>query len=149
LLAAQVAFAVLLISAAAGVSSTLVSLARIDPAFMADGVLTMQLAPPVRYATLEGRAAFVERVLDRVEQLPGVARAGTTQTTWRPLASMQARIQLENGPPDLNDNLYTHFRHVTPGSPRSLPFDDDARSIYASRWARTRHQSYGWWCRMP
>jgi putative ABC transport system permease protein len=121
LLAAQVAFAVLLISAAAVVSSTLFRLARTDPGFVAEGVLTMQLAPPVRYPTAEGRAAFVERVLDRVEQLPGVTRAGTTQTTWRPLASMQARIQLENGPPDLNDNLYTHFRHVTPGYFDVLP----------------------------
>ena len=83
--------------------------------FVADGVLTMQLAPPVRYATPEGRALFVERVLNRVEQLPGVARAGTTQTTWRPLASMQARLQIENGPPDLTDNLFTNIRHVTPG----------------------------------
>ena len=135
LLAVQVAVAVLLISAAAVVSSSLFRLARIDPGFVAEGVLTMQLAPPVRYATPEGRALFVERVLNRVEQLPGVARAGTTQTTWRPLASMQARLQIENGPPDLTDNLFTNIRHVTPGYFDVLrvrvlegrPFDDRDR----------------------
>jgi putative ABC transport system permease protein len=115
LLTVQVAFAVLLVSTAAMVGTSLYRLHRIDPGLVADSVLTMQLAPPVRYPTVQERAAFLSRVLERVEQLPGVVRAGTTQTTWQPLASMQTRIELEDRPLELEENVITNVRHVTSG----------------------------------
>jgi len=113
LLTGQVAIAVLLVSIAAMVGTTLHRLQRTDVGLSTDGVLTMQLAPPVRYRTVEERAAFLSRVLEHVRQLPGVVQVGTTQTTWR--FSMATRVQLEDRPLDPEEAVLTNMRHVTAG----------------------------------
>jgi predicted permease len=115
LLAAQLACAVILLSTAAVVSASFARLNRTDPGFDYRDVLTLQLAPPARLPQPQARAQFVARVLDRIEEIPGVIAAGTTQTTWRLLSSMQSRIEIEGRPATEQENTFVNIRHVTPG----------------------------------
>jgi putative ABC transport system permease protein len=114
LLAVQVAFAVALLSVAAVVGVTLQRLSRANPGFDPHRVVTMQLAPPARYTDVASRANFVERALDSIAAMPGVVAAGTTQTTWQPLTSMQTALEVE-GQPDTGAQRFVNVRHVTGG----------------------------------
>jgi len=112
----QIAMAVALLC---GAGTLLVSLDRLLAAptgFTSDGVLTMQLTlRPAKYGDVRTRADFVHLMLERVSAIPGVASAGTTQTTFMPNESMQTALYTDSRPvlPDTADSA--HIRHVTPG----------------------------------
>jgi putative ABC transport system permease protein len=77
LVVAQIALAVVLLSAAGLMLNTIANLARVNPGFAADHVLTFRVALPVqRYAAPAARVAFVTDLLERLSELPGVQRAG-------------------------------------------------------------------------
>src|SRR5581483_2663234 len=121
LVTAQIALAIVLLCASGALLTSLDRLLRASPGFRADGVLTMQLMlPPVRYPDAPARARFVARLLDAVGAVPGIAAAGTTQTTFMPNESMQTLLwidgrSIESGQPDTSN-----IRHVTPGYFRAL-----------------------------
>jgi putative ABC transport system permease protein len=115
LLGGQLGVSVLLLGAAGTLAVGLIRLSQIDPGVDSQSVLTMQLAPPARFPQAQERAAFVARVLDRVREVSGVMAAGTTQTTWQLMASMQTRIEIEGRPLSPDDNTVVHIRHITPG----------------------------------
>jgi putative ABC transport system permease protein len=111
----QVAFAVVLLSAAGAVAATFLRLAQADPGFDSHQVLTLQLAPPSRYPTPQQRAAFVARVLDRIAEIPGVTAAGSTQTLWQSGTSMSSPVEIEGLAATAEENVFANIRHVTPG----------------------------------
>ena len=81
LVAAQVAFAFMLLAGAGLLLASFQKVVAIDPGFDAEGVLTARVAPPrVRYPDEAARRTFAARFLDGVRALPGVESAGLTTT---------------------------------------------------------------------
>ena len=77
LVVAQIALAVVLLSAAGLMLNTIGKLARVNPGFAADHVLTFRVAlAGQRYNTPAARVAFVSDLLERLSGVPGVRRAG-------------------------------------------------------------------------
>jgi predicted permease len=115
LVGAQVALSLVLLGLAGVVVSSMQRLNRTDPGFVADGVLTLQLAPPARYPDVQGRAGFLDRVLTRIAEIPGVEAAGSTQTTFDPNSTMTTRAEIGGQSADANATMQVNIRHVTPG----------------------------------
>jgi len=65
------------------------------------------------YPDAPARASFVQRMLERVGQVPGVIAAGTTQSTFLPNQSMSTMAFIEGVTADQPERL--HIRHITPG----------------------------------
>jgi len=81
LVAAQVAFAFVLLIGAGFLLASFVQMIAVDPGFEPDGVLTAQLTlPDARYQEDADVVAFYSRLLERVRAVPGVARAGMTDS---------------------------------------------------------------------
>jgi putative ABC transport system permease protein len=77
LLAAQVAFALVLVTGGLRVASGYAATNRIDPGFDVSDTLTMQLTlPRSRYADGTAHVRFAEGVVEQVYGLPGVTAAG-------------------------------------------------------------------------
>ena len=114
LVGAQVALSLVLLGVAGVVVSSMQRLNRTDPGFEAGGVLTLQLAPPARYPDVQGRASFLDRVLARITEIPGVEAAGSTQTTFEPNSTMTTRAEIGGQPSDAA-TMQVNIRHVTPG----------------------------------
>lgn len=115
LVVAQVALSLVLLGLAAVVLSSMQRLNRTDPGFDADGVLTLQLAPPARYPDAQSRANFVERVLARISEIPEVQAAGSTQTTFELNSTMTTRAEVEGRTDKPGELVQVNIRHVTPG----------------------------------
>ena len=77
LVVTEVALAVVLLVGAGLFLRTLSSLVRVDPGFQPAGTIAMGLFLGVRPP--EARIAAIDRILDRVEAVPGVKAAGTIQ----------------------------------------------------------------------
>jgi predicted permease len=77
LVAGQVSLGLLLVFGAALFARSFTNLARIDPGFDADDLLTFRLSlPAATYPGAARRALFHQELLDRLEALPGVEAAG-------------------------------------------------------------------------
>jgi putative ABC transport system permease protein len=132
LLGAQIMFAVLLLGSAGMIASGFRDLNRTDPGFDYRHVLTLQLAPPARYPQPQARGQLISRMLERIEQIPGVVSAGSTQTNWRLRATVAATVVVEGYAPAPGENVLANVRHLTPGYFRTLrprieagrPFDE-------------------------
>jgi predicted permease len=115
LVAAQIALSLVLLGVAGVVLSSMQRLNRADPGFVADRVLTLQLAPPARYPDAASRAGFLERVLSRISEIPEVEAAGSTQSTFQLAATMTTRAEIEGRALQPGDVMQINIRHVTPG----------------------------------
>ena len=115
LVAAQVGLSLVLLGLAGVVLSSMQRLNQVDPGFDADHVLTMQLAPPARYPDAQARAAFLERVLTRVAEIPEVQAVGTTQTTFVPNTTMTTRAEIAGLAGEPGSLMQVNIRHITPG----------------------------------
>lgn len=81
LVAAQVAFACVLLAGAGLLLASFSRLVAVDPGFEPEGVLTARVAlPEVRYPDGAAQRAFAERWLERVRAVPGVEAAGLTDS---------------------------------------------------------------------
>jgi predicted permease len=70
----------LLVSSALLIES-LARVYRVDPGFQVSNLLTMRLTPsPVRYDTVQKRAAFYGSLIDQISSLPGVSNAAISRT---------------------------------------------------------------------
>lgn len=80
LVAVQVAIAVVLLVGASLMTRTVVALARVDPGFSIDRLVTFRTDPPwTRYGGTEAIALFYRRAVERLQALPGVVAATTNQ----------------------------------------------------------------------
>jgi predicted permease len=79
LLALQVALSVTLLVVTALLVTSFIRLLRIDPGFSAEGVVAVDIAPLAsRYPDTAQRASLYDRILARVDRLPGVRSAAFT-----------------------------------------------------------------------
>jgi putative ABC transport system permease protein len=86
LVVSEVGLAIVLLTGAALMIRSFENLVHLDPGFRAEHVLVLRT--PLRmqdYASQSQRTAFYDRVLEKVEHLPGVLAAG--YTTWVPLTN--------------------------------------------------------------
>src|SRR5262249_15372568 len=103
LVIAEVAIAVILTIGAGLMVETFRRLSRVELGFRPDGLLTMRTSLPASaespYRTFAARAAFYERVLERVRSIPGVTAAG--YTTFLPLTNDggTSGFVIESAPP--------------------------------------------------
>jgi predicted permease len=81
LIVAQVAASFVLLIGAGLMVRSLMKLTGVDPGFSSDHVLTMQIDMNfTKYRTLAERAAYLDRLLIRLQQIPGVAAVGASGT---------------------------------------------------------------------
>src|SRR5213594_876789 len=79
LVVAEIALTIVITTGAGLMIQSLGRLRNVDPGFNPDRVMTVQInLPGTRYGTPESRTAFVERLLERFQALPGVTHAGMT-----------------------------------------------------------------------
>lgn len=84
LVVSEVGLAIVLLAGAALMIRSFENLIHLDPGFRADHVLVLR-TPLRTYNSQSERTAFYDRVLEKVEHLPGVLAAG--YTTWVPLTN--------------------------------------------------------------
>ena len=118
LVVAEMAIAVALLVGGALTLQSFQRLRRMDLGFRPESLLTMHMdLSPAKYRQFPRRVAFVERVLGRIESLPGVVAAGAT--TNIPLSSFTAydAVFAVEGVPPANpaDVPITSHRLVSPG----------------------------------
>lgn len=81
LVAAEVALVVMLLSAAAAMVGTVRSLGGTDPGFETEDRLAVRLTLPAsRYPDNPSMTRFMSQLIERVETIPGVVRAGSVST---------------------------------------------------------------------
>jgi predicted permease len=81
IVALEIALAVILVIGAGLLVRTLMHLTRVDTAFAPEALLTFELRPPAgAYPSSSDREAFAYRVIDELDDLPGVTAVGATRT---------------------------------------------------------------------
>ena len=115
LVSIEVALCVALLMAGAVVIQGLRDLSARGPGYRAEGVLTAQIRlPEASYRTAELRTAVVNRMLDDIRAMPGVASVGITQNAFVPKFSYQTLIKVKDRPTP-NDQAHTvQYRRVSP-----------------------------------
>jgi putative ABC transport system permease protein len=77
LVAAEVALALVPLVATGLLGKSLLRMARVDPGFRAEGVMTCKIRPPQnKYPKDAQKAVLYDRILDQVRGLPGIVAAG-------------------------------------------------------------------------
>ena len=99
LIAAEVALAAVLLTAAGLLIQAFRRVERVDAGFRADRILTYQiLLPKSKYQNPEQQGAFVEDLVNRHRELPGVRSAAVASAT--PLGEYSGTLfDIENAPP--------------------------------------------------
>lgn len=116
LVAGEVALAVLLLTGAGLLFQTVSSLYRVNPGFNSSNVLTMFVwLPGIKYEEGPKRTEFFNRMIERIEGLPGVKAAGTT--TVLPLSSgFDGRtVAIDGQPKSAGEQPNADMYVVTPG----------------------------------
>lgn len=116
----QVAISVILLAGAGLLARSFVGLISVDPGFDAEGVLTARIVlPSDAYAESQDRVDFFERLVERLEAMPGVVSAGATRVLPMSAEASQetysfARAEAATGDPE-RDRVLVDFSAVTPG----------------------------------
>ena len=124
LVVSEVALSLVLLVAAGLLIRSFVKLLEVDPGFRPDHVLTVSIPLPVsRYPEAAQEAAFFQRLLERVRELPGVGAAGAV--TDVPLfGGSSTGFDVEGRPPAApNERPMTDFRAATPDYFRVMGID--------------------------
>ena len=89
LVSVEVGAAVVLLVAAGVLLQSAARLIAVDPGFRSDNVITFQVGLPMnRYMEPGDRVRFIERVVEKLGQLPGVS--GAASGAYSPMGSMRA-----------------------------------------------------------
>ena len=153
LVVAQVALAVVLVSAAGLILSTIGRLSRVKPGFAADHVLTFRLAlAGQRYAAAPARAGFVADVLQRFATLSGVHAVAVSSAV--PFGGLRNAtvVEVEGRQEAAGSRSIIDQRHVSAGyfetmkipliSGRLFTSADDSRSEHVTVINRTMAKQY-------
>ncbi len=114
LVVAQVALAVVLLSAAGLMVNSVIKLSHVQTGFDADHLLTFKVAlAGSRYASAPSRAAFATTLVERLDQTPGVRTAGLS--TVIPFSGGRAgdAFAIEGRPRQPGELLIADQRHVS------------------------------------
>ena len=104
LVTCELMFALALLAASGLLIRSLVLLSNVDPGFDATNLLTVSTAlPESKYAQGEQRAAFFERVLQRIVELPGVHSAALTTSLPLTKYVRGAALAVEGEPSSVTD----------------------------------------------
>jgi predicted permease len=115
LVVAQVALAVVLLSAAGLMLNSVVKLSRVTPGFAADHLLTFRLAiMGSTYASPDARTGFGSDLLQRLEAIPGVRSAATVSSIPFGGSRGANAVEIEGRPPKPGDMNIVDQRYVTP-----------------------------------
>jgi putative ABC transport system permease protein len=116
LVGAQVAVALVLLSAAALVIAALQRNASADPGFDRANVITAQLRLSEQaFADHTARVRFIRDVLERLHETPGVVGAGTTLNPFAEGGAFTTNVSVEDAPRPDGQPYTTQFRRVSPG----------------------------------
>ncbi len=110
----QVALAVVLLTAAGLMMSSVVKLSRVRPGFDADHLLTFKIAlSGANYNAAPVRVAFVADLLARLSTMPGVTRVGLSSII--PFGGQRGAngFEIEGRPPTPGHTLIADQRHVS------------------------------------
>ena len=121
LVVAQVALAVVLLSAAGLMLNSVVKLSRVRPGFDADHLLTFKVAlTGSNYSAAPARIAFVSDLLVRLQTTPGVQRAAVSSIV--PFGGQRGAngLEIEGHPPAPGQALIADQRHISPGYFRAM-----------------------------
>lgn len=112
----EVALATMLLATAVLIGRSYAALNRVDPGFVAEGVLTMAISlAEERYPTAEGRRRLFEEVADRMTSLPGVISAAAVNALPFSTYDRGTRFMVDGGPlPAPGREPSTGFRIITP-----------------------------------
>jgi putative ABC transport system permease protein len=120
LTALEVALAVMLVSGAGLMVRNIMRLRQVDPGADLEHVLTFDLAPPRGTYTDEmARSRFATRILERIEQVPGVVAAGAGRSVPFGGHGWSSDFTIEGWPVD-RFGVEVRHREVTPGYFRAL-----------------------------
>jgi putative ABC transport system permease protein len=116
LVAGEVALASMLLIGAGLAMKSFVNLQHVNPGIRPDHVLTFRMRLPTDnlYTSDREQAAFYRRVLDKVEQIPGLQSAGLTDVL--PLGQQNDReyFTIEKRPLPPGQSLVADFRRISP-----------------------------------
>jgi len=116
LVGAQTAVALVLLSAAALVVTTLQRNATVDPGFDRSRVVTGQLRlADSAFPDHASRVRFIRAVLERLRETPGIVGAGTTLNPFTVGASFTTNVSIEDAPRPDGQAYSMQFRRVSPG----------------------------------
>jgi putative ABC transport system permease protein len=117
LVLAEVSVALVLLIAAGLLIRSFTALVDVDPGFVADNVLTVQLnLPEARYAEEEARSAFYHQLFERLHEVPGVEQAAGVFPMPLTGSGYMLRFFVEGRPqPPPNQELVAHIREVAAG----------------------------------
>jgi putative ABC transport system permease protein len=123
LIVAEIAMAMMLLVGGGLIVRSFNRLQHVDLGFRPDHLLTMKMIlPESKYSEHRQRVAFVDQVLERVKNLPGVISAGTTtniplerEIEYDSVFSVEGRP-----PPNPNDVPITSHRLVSPDYLKTL-----------------------------
>jgi putative ABC transport system permease protein len=117
LVIAEIAVTVVLLAGAGLLARSFASLQQVDPGFDMQNLLVMRIAPDVTRYRGQSVIEYYNRVLDSIEQLPGVASAAAV--TVLPMSSIGSDFYrpywLEGRKPDGNAVPQANVRMATPG----------------------------------
>jgi predicted permease len=133
--AGEIALAVVLVAGAALLIRSFENLLRINPGFSAERVLSLRISLPTNiYRDSAATQRFFLQLLDRIEQLPGVTAAATTNV--RPLAESHSlsRFLVQGVPPRAPGEFpVAQIRAVSPGYFHTLGISLVAGRGFATR----------------
>jgi predicted permease len=130
---AEVALAFVLLIGAGLLLRSFLALGRVDPGFNPRGVLTLNTA--LSYSKLVGArryAAFYERFVENLSQLPGVRAAGASSNLPWSGANNNALFGIEGQPRLPNQAMHAHYQTVSPEFLRTIGVP-----LLAGRWLTT------------
>ena len=115
-MAGEMALASMLLIGAGLAMKSFVNLQHVNPGIRPDHVLTFRMRLPTDnlYKTRREQAAFYRRVLDKVEQIPGLQSAGLSDVL--PLGQQNDReyFTIEKRPLPAGQELVADFRRISP-----------------------------------
>jgi putative ABC transport system permease protein len=130
---AEIALTFVLLIGAGLLMRSFLALGRVDPGFNPRGVLTMNTA--LSYPKLVGArryAAFYDRFVEGLAQLPGVTAAGAVSNLPWTGANDNALFGIEGRPRPANLNMHAHYQSVSPEYLRAIGVP-----LLAGRWLTT------------
>lgn len=154
LVAAQVAFAFVLLIGAGFLLASFVQMIAVDPGFEPDGVVTARLTlPAARYGEDAEVVSFYSRLLERVRAVPGVARGGMSDSVPFGGNTSSSVITVEGYELRPGESVRSPYqRVVTPGYfeamgipvLRGRPFDvrdtaDSQEVVIVDRWMAEKY----------
>jgi predicted permease len=137
LVVAEMALAIVLLSAAGLLARSFLNIYNVDPGFMTDGLLTVRIQIPPRSPDTPAEPEAVDRLVAALESITGVERAGSALGIPFGVGAASAAFEIA-GHPRVESETHPRARMqaVTPGYFRALgipilrgrPFDDADRA---------------------